>query len=244
MSSTQESGHGKNVAAFEQLVSFCKGYGTSYNPAKDSLKISNLETVFKNATTLFAKVVTTKQALNNAINSRATTFDSVKALLTRISSGLQAFGVSELTLADVKGIMRKMRGERAGSSAKKAAVTKDGEAIRTISAAQTGYDSQVEHMSRLVELLGKEAAYKPNEADLKVSALEGLLAKMKGANSTVAGAYTDYRNALAARDAFLYNDLTGLVQLSKQVKLYVKSVYGAQSAQYKQVSGLAFKEVG
>ena len=36
MSSTQESGHGQNVAAFEQLVSFCKGYGTSYNPAKDS----------------------------------------------------------------------------------------------------------------------------------------------------------------------------------------------------------------
>jgi hypothetical protein len=95
----------------------------------------------------------------------------------------------------------------------------------------------------LVELLGKEAAYKPNEADLKVSALEGLLAKMKGANSTVASVYTDYRNALASRDAFLYNDLTGLVQLSKQVKLYVKSVYGAQSAQYKQVSGLAFKAV-
>ena len=99
-------------------------------------------------------------------------------------------------------------------------------------------------MSRLVELLGKEAAYKPNETDLKVSALEALLAKMKGANSTVAGAYTDYRNALAGRDAFLYNDLTGLVQLSKQVKLYVKLVYGAQSAQYKQVSGLAFKAVG
>lgn len=244
MSSTQESGHGQNVAAFEQLVSFCKGYGTSYNPAKDSLKISNLETVFKNTTTAFSKLVTTKQALNNAINSRATTFDSVKALLTRISSGLQAFGVSELTLADVKGIMRKMRGERAGSSAKRGAVTKDGEAIRTVSAAQTGYDSQVEHMSRLVELLSKEAAYKPNETDLKVSALEALLAKMKGANTAVASAYTDYSNALANRDALLYNDLTGLVQLGKQVKLYVKSVYGAQSAQFKQVGGVTLKMRG
>ena len=219
MSSTQESGHGKNVALFEQLVSFCKGYGASYNPAKDSLKVSNLEVVFKDATALLAKLVTAKQALNRAINSRVTVFEGMKALLTRISSGVEAFGVSELTLADVKGIMRKMRGERAGSRGKKAAVPKDGEAIRTISAAQTGYDSQVEHMSRLVELLGK----------------------MKGANSSVAGAYTDYRNALAGRDAFLYNDFTGLVQLSRQVKLYVKSVYGAQSAQYKQVSGLAFK---
>ena len=241
MSSIQESSHGQNVAVFEQLISFCKGYGTSYNPAKDSLKISNLETVFKDATMAFTKLVTTKQALNNAINSRATTFDSVKALLTRISSGLQAFGVSELTLADVKGIMRKMRGERAGSSGKKAAVTKDGEAIRTVSAAQTGYDSQVEHMSRLVELLNKEAAYKPNETDLKVSALEALLVKMKAANTAVASAYTDYSNALANRDALLYNDLTGLVQLGKQVKLYVKSVYGAQSAQFKQVGGLTLK---
>lgn len=241
MSNTQESGHGKNVASFEQLISFCKGYGASYNPAKDSLKVANLETMFKDVNALFAKVVTARQALHNAINSRIIIFESVKGLLTRISSALEAFGVSELVIANSRSIIRKMRGQRAKGSGKKALEAKDGEVIRTVSAAQTSYDSQVEHMSRLVELLSKEVAYKPNEADLKVLALDGLLTKMKGANSSIASAYTDYRNTLANRDAFLYNDLTGLVQLSKQVKLYVKSVYGVQSAQFKQVGELVFK---
>ena len=45
------------------------------------------------------------------------------------------------------------------------------------------------------------------------------------------------------RNQTLYNPLTGLVQTSKEVKQYVKSVFGANSPQYKQVSGLEFKVI-
>ena len=43
------------------------------------------------------------------------------------------------------------------------------------------------------------------------------------------------------RNQSLYNPLTGLVQTAKEVKQYVKSVFGTTSPQYKQVSGLEFK---
>lgn len=42
MPSTAETGHAKNVANFETLISFCIGYGAAYNPSRDSLKIANL----------------------------------------------------------------------------------------------------------------------------------------------------------------------------------------------------------
>ena len=36
MPSTSETGHAKNVANFEDLISFCNGYGATYNPSKDA----------------------------------------------------------------------------------------------------------------------------------------------------------------------------------------------------------------
>ncbi len=42
MPSTSETGHAKNVANFETLISFCTGYGTTYNPSRDALKVANL----------------------------------------------------------------------------------------------------------------------------------------------------------------------------------------------------------
>jgi len=44
MASTSETGHAKNVANFEVLISFCSGYGASYSPSKNALKIPQLQT--------------------------------------------------------------------------------------------------------------------------------------------------------------------------------------------------------
>lgn len=49
MSSTSETGHAKNVANFEQLVSYCTGYGATFNPAKAALKLPALNTMLTNA---------------------------------------------------------------------------------------------------------------------------------------------------------------------------------------------------
>ena len=42
MPSTSETGHAKNVANFEDLISFCNGYGAAYNPSKAALTITEL----------------------------------------------------------------------------------------------------------------------------------------------------------------------------------------------------------
>ena len=44
MASTSETGHAKNVANFETLISFCAGYGATYNPSKANLKVPALQT--------------------------------------------------------------------------------------------------------------------------------------------------------------------------------------------------------
>ncbi|MFA6401072.1 MAG: hypothetical protein WCX31_05525 [Salinivirgaceae bacterium] len=42
MTSTSETGHAKNVTNFDELISFVTGYGTTYNPSKDSIKLAAL----------------------------------------------------------------------------------------------------------------------------------------------------------------------------------------------------------
>lgn len=63
---------------------------------------------------------------------------------------------------------------------------------------------------------------------------------MKGKNTALIHANTEYSNARLSRDQVLYNNLTGLCQIAKEVKQYVKSVFGATSPQYKQISSLLF----
>ncbi len=48
MASTSETGHDKNVANLEDLISRCTGYGTAFNPSKLSLKIPALQTLHTN----------------------------------------------------------------------------------------------------------------------------------------------------------------------------------------------------
>ena len=47
MASTSETGHAKNIANFQDLISFCQGYGTLYNPTKESLKIPQLQELYQ-----------------------------------------------------------------------------------------------------------------------------------------------------------------------------------------------------
>jgi hypothetical protein len=64
---------------------------------------------------------------------------------------------------------------------------------------------------------------------------------MHDANSVVVNAYTAWSNDRLQRNEKLYNQLSGLVAIAGDVKKYIKSLFGASSPQYKQVSGLQFR---
>lgn len=41
-------GHAKNVANFDDLISFVEGYSESYNPSREAFKLQSLQLVTKN----------------------------------------------------------------------------------------------------------------------------------------------------------------------------------------------------
>ena len=247
MTSTSETGHPKNVANFENLVSFCVGFGATYNPSKVTLKAPALQTQLASCKANIASVTTTSVAFNNAVNARMMAFDGLKKLSTRLLNALDATNASTQLVKDFKTVNAKVQGSKlTKADSGKAPTPIDPNAPivdtpKTISSSQQSYSSLIEHIATIITILSTEPTYLPNETDLKVVTLNTLLTNLKNTNTAVINAYTTVSNTRVARDLSLYNTTNGLCATAKEVKMYVKSVYGATSLQYKQISGLEFK---
>ena len=85
--------------------------------------------------------------------------------------------------------------------------------------------------------------YAPNEEELKVATLTTLYNDLKTNNDQVVAATVALSNNRIVRNEMFYRENTGLVAITVDIKAYVKSIYGASSPQYKQISKLAFKTV-
>lgn len=234
MSSNSEKGHAKNVANFETEISFCTAYGPAYNPSKQSLTIEALNALLSQSRTSLNEVTNAKNLLDLRINERQIAFNTLKPTATRIVNALEVTDASKQTIDDAKSINKKIQGGR--SSAKPS----EDEEKKTISTSQQSYDSLVENFSKLIDLVASEPSYTPNEEELKVETLNAYTEQLHTANTNVINANTVYSNSMISRDGVLYAEKSGLVDTALNVKKYVKSVFGATSPQYKQVSGLEF----
>jgi vacuolar-type H+-ATPase subunit D/Vma8 len=240
--SVSETGHAKNVANFQSLISFCSGFGAVYNPSKESLKIPQLQSLLQSAQDKINSTITQKTSYDNATNSRRNAFADLKPLSTKITNAFAVSGVEQLGINNLKSMNKKLQ----GTTSRKASVTAEDsqpDTGKTISTSQQSYDKMVEHFSSIIEILIQNPAYNPNENDLKVTSLQDKLSDMQTKNSELIDAYTQYSNAMLDRNQTLYNPLSGLVQTSKEIKQYVKSIFGASSPQFKQINGIEFKVI-
>ena len=243
MASTTETGHAKNVANFDDLISFVTGYGTAFNPSKASIKLTALQTLSTSAKNAINAVNAALPAYSNAVAAREAAFEPLNKLITRVYNALKATDTTEQVDESAKTLVRKIQGTRATAKKtdeEKAAEKAAGKETKEISSSQMSYDSRLDNFDKLIKFLSSVAAYAPNEADLKITALTALYTDLKAKNLAVINAETPLNNARIARNDVMYKDNVGLVDVATDVKTYIKSVYGATSPQYKTVSSLKF----
>ena len=238
MASVSETGHAKNVANLQDLISFVTGYGATYNPTKNALKLPQLNALATTSQVNLADVVTKNTTFNNKVNERVVAFSNLKSLSTRLINALQTTDATTEKIADAKGFNKKLQGVRA-----KTVTTPpdpNAPAPATISTSQQSYDQQIQHLAGIISVLQSETTYAPNENDLKIVTLTAKQADLTTKNNAVATAYTNISNSRISRDTTLYGTDTGLLDIASEVKKYVKSVYGATSPQFAQVKGIVF----
>ena len=240
MASTSEVGHAKNVANFQDLIEFVTGYGATYNPSKSSLKLAQLVALKATAETKLTDVISKNTNYNNKVNERMVAFSNLKSLSTRLVNALQTTDATTQTINDAKTFNRKMQGKKA--SASQTPTDPNAPAPITISTSQQSYDQLIQHFSGLKSVLEAEPTYTPNETELQVPTLNAKIADLNTKNTAVATAYTNISNSRIARNETLYTSEDGIYETAGEVKKYVKSVFGASSPQYNQVSGIKFNK--
>ena len=109
------------------------------------------------------------------------------------------------------------------------------------STSQMSYNSRLENFEWFIIFLSKTPEYNPNEEDLKIESLKTLHSDLKAKNNLVMTAHSKMETERTQRNKMLYQPLTGIVDISIDIKNYIKSLFGASSHQYKQISKLHFK---
>lgn len=242
MASTHETGHTKNVNTFLELIGFVNGWGATYVPTKTAISAANLAILHPLCEAAVKAADDQEKIFNDLVDKRMIAFDPLQGLSTRVTNAFSVIDLPQDTVNGALEINRKIQGKRA--TPKKDDPPKEGEEKgkggKSSSASQLSYDNNVKHLGDLISWVSLQSVYNPNEADLKVAALNTYKTKIDTANKAVITGQVPYENKMDARDLLLYAPKTGMVDIALEVKKYAKSAFGATSAKYKQISGLKF----
>lgn len=243
MASISDNSHAKNVTNFESLISAVITIGAAYNPSKDSIKLPALQALLSAANESLTALKSAESENSTAIDVRELAFKPIGKLFTKISNALKASDSSVQADETAKTIFRKLQGKRASiklTEEEKKTLEAEGKEVNQISASQMGYDERVDNFEKLITLLQTIPEYNPNEDELKIETLQVLLNDLKTKNSEVIKTYLVLETARGLRNDVLYKPFSGVIDISSDIKSYIKSVFGATSTQYKLVSKLRF----
>ena len=236
MSSTSETGHARNVANLQKLTEQVTVY-TLYNPPVDNLKVANLQTLYTTASAKLNEVEDKRNANKNAITVRQSAFENLKSTATKIINHLEILGLPSGTIDQAKSLNRVIQG---GQKKAVTALEEGKEETKTVSTSRQSYTQMAENFGILLQLLGTIPTYNPNEDDLKLANLETYKISLVSSTQSVDQTEAELNNKLIERDQLLYADGTGLYSIAQNVKKYVKSLYGATSTEYANVSAIKF----
>ena len=236
MSSTSEVGHAKNVANLQKITQQITTYSL-YNPPIENIALANLQTLYTTATAKLAEVEDKRNANKNAIIIRQTAFENLKSTCTKIVNLLEILGLPQGTLDQARSMNRAIQ----GSSKKTTTPPEEGkETSKTASTSRQSFTQQAENFGILLQLLATIPGYTPNEEDLKLNNLTTYHASLMSATQAVDQTEAELNTKLIERDKILYAEGTGLYTIAQNIKKYVKSLYGATSPEYTNVSAIEF----
>ena len=210
---------------------------TLYNPPVDNIKVANLQTLYTTASTKLNEVEDKRNNNKNAITLRQSAFENLKSTATKIINHLGILGLPQGTIDQAKSLNRLIQ----GGQKKATTPPEEGkEETRTVSTSRQSYTQMADNFGILLQLLGTIPTYNPNEDDLKLTNLNTYKDSLVSSTQSVDQTEAELNNKLIERDQLLYADGTGIYSIAQNVKKYVKSIYGATSTEYANVSAIKF----
>lgn len=236
MSHQYETGNAKNVANFQKLIEQITLF-TDYNPSISSLTLENLNTLYTTAHTSITELLTARNANKVAKHKRQQDYENLKPLCTKVINLLEILGLNKGDLDQAKSLNNSIQGYR-----KKKTTTDSNqeEEHKSISTSRQSYTQKAENFTKLIQLLTTIPSYNPNPEDLKLTSLTAYRDTLVSNTLTVDQTEAAQNVKLINRNNILYTEGTGLYTIAQNVKKYIKSIYGANSAEYSKIAKIKF----
>lgn len=243
--STNQAGHEQKVVNLGVMIFRIKAFRPGYNPSRIEFTVVSLEELKSNGEVVIAGWVLADNVHQNSISARNLSFINFDGIITRSINALRISGASEQTIKQAEAFVRDLRGGRASdklTDAEIAEAKENGEELKSNTVHNSNIDSRIENFKRYVQFLSLEGKYNPNEADLRIEALNNYLLDLKAENDNYNSTDAALNASRMVRDTVLYTDTSGLVDIAQGVKLYTKSAFGANSPEYKSISDIKFSK--
>lgn len=237
MASNSEKGHAKNVANFKDLITYSTGFGGKYNPSRKELGLPALTNMHTDAEAVLNTLNDAMPPYNSAVAAKDEAFKPFNKLITKVYNSFSSCGALKGEVDNVFTLAKKLKGQ-----ATKTEKAKEAEAAGKdpISQAQLSMDMRLENFDKFIKILAAAPKYKPNETELQVASLKALQSQLKALSEAIVAASGPVIAARSSRNALLYTDETGLVDIGNDAKKYIRSVFTADSLEYKKIAALKF----
>lgn len=237
MASVSETGHAVNLENFKLIIDRVTGFGADYDPQTDKIKIAEMTTQWTGANTLHQAYIVSIEATRLPVNQREELYKTMVKLVKKSFDLYKSTNASKLTVKDAKGWADKITGNKV-----KIKKLKDGTPDpKSISNSQLSFTQRADHFKHLIELYKSDTHYNTTDTELSTAGLLSLLNEINTANTGISDLITISNLKRIARDESLYMEETGIIDVSLACKSYVRSLYGARSAQAKTVTGIYLK---
>lgn len=236
-----ESGDLKLIGNYRKLIDHVSG-DSNYNPANGDLATIPLESHYTASLAAIDDVAAKSASSKMATNNRQAVYEPLASLGRRSFNMLKASGASKAVLDDAQTNLRKVTGARKSAKVKNDPNTPADETAKQHSASQMSFENRRGNFNTYVSILANVPAYNPNEADLKVVALQAVVADLDAKNSAVNLAFVPLSQARGVRDGLLYLNDDCVARRAGLVKAYVQAAFGRDSQLFKQIKGLDFRQ--
>lgn len=235
-----EAGDNKLLGNDGKLIDFLAAEA-AYAPPNAKLAITAMRAQLTAAQAAVQDVAIKLAPSKAAIIARQTAYELLKDVVMRSRNVLKAAGVSKKTLDTVETAVRKVLGRRKTATVKDDPATPANEADANHSAAQTSFENQLGNFRTLLAIYAGIPEYQPNDAGLKLTALNAYADDLQAKNEAVSATFVPLSQARGLRDQLLYTNEDCVVNLALLAKAYAAGEFGTKSNVYKQIKGLKFQ---
>lgn len=240
MPSTSETGHAKIAANLFKLNTIAKRYTAKYKPANTKLSITAVDALVTACENAVDGVNEPEKIFKGARSARQQLFEILGDTATAAYNSLNSLdNIDPAVKKAVIAMLKKIKGTTGTKATSIDGAT--GETPKKHSTSQQSFDMRITNFKSLISSLKQVPAYTPEESNITIASLETYADNLLTSSKAVDTAYISYANALKQRDTLLYHPETGVVDMSKKIKSYIKSVKDISASDKQEALALLFK---